>query len=393
MKYHNHIYEDKQKIVSVEKQDSFLLIEVEDTIFYPGGGGQPHDTGIIKNNNFNGEVVEVFKQDNKIIHKVKVSKGNLKVGEHVILKINKENREKIIRMHTGEHVFYKSLEKAIKDLKLKKIDLDLEESSIFVDAVNLTWDDVFKAEELANSLIEKDLPIIEHIMTRDEAINFDKLRIKAERIKSDTIRIIEVKDFDYSACMGCHAKTTGFVGNILVTNFHQAKGGYEIRFKANVKKDLFELAKSARKTASFLNTSHDQVLDKIKKLIEESEQYKEKFRELSIMLLNNYKTEKIKNIDFIYAVVEDIEKKQLIDKLNELLKEKTIVCFISKQGERATIIINSSDDLKLNTPELMNKVLAKFNGKGGGKDSFAMGSVDSGKVDEFLKCLKEELQR
>ena len=69
MKYHKQIYEDKQRITSLEKKDSFLFIEVEDTIFYPGGGGQPHDTGVIENNNFQGKVVEVFKKEDKIIHK------------------------------------------------------------------------------------------------------------------------------------------------------------------------------------------------------------------------------------------------------------------------------------------------------------------------------------
>ena len=391
MKYHKHIFEDKQKVLNVEKKESFLLVETKDTIFYPGGGGQPHDTGIIENNNFLGEVIEVFKEDNKIIHKLKVSKGNLKIRDEVVLKINKENREKIVRMHTGEHIFYKSLEKSIPTLNLKKIDLDLNESSIFVEAVKLDWDDVFKAEELANSLIEQDLPIVEHNMTREEAINSDKLRIKPERIKSDTIRVIEVKDFDYSACMGCHAKTTGYVGNILVTNFHIAKGGYEIRFKTNVKSDLFDLAKTARKVISLLGTDNENVLDKIKKIINESEQYKEKFRALSAMLLDNYKQEKIKDINFISAVVEEVEKKQLIDKSTELLKGKTIVCFISVEGERATIIFNSSQDLKLNAPEFLNKVLAKFDGKGGGRDSYAMGSLEAEKTEEFLISLKQEL--
>ncbi len=391
MKFHKHIYEDKEEVLSLERKHDYLIIEFSDTIFYPGGGGQPHDTGILENNNFKGEVVEVFKQGKKILHKVKVKNGLLKKGDKVILKINKKNRDKIVRMHTGEHIFYKSLEKAIPSLKLKKIDLDLDESSLYVNSKKLTWDNIFKAESLANSIIEKDLPIIEHHMKKEDAVRLGKLRIKPERIKSDNIRIIEVKDFDWSACMGCHAETTGFVGNILVTNYHQTKGGYEIKFKVNVKKDLYDLADTARKTASMLNTNNEKVTQIIQKMIDESAEYKEKFREVSAMLLDNHNKEKIKDIDFFYAIVDDVEKKQLIDKSNELLKEKTLVCFVSKKEEKSIVILNRSDDLKIDISELLKRVLGKFNGKGGGRDNFAMGSFDKGNEKAFLDLLKQQL--
>ena len=393
MKYHKQIYEDKQRITSLEKKDSFLFIEVEDTIFYPGGGGQPHDTGVIENNNFQGKEVEVFKKEDKIIHKVKSVKGSLKVGDSVILKIDKEKREKIVRMHTGEHIFYKCLEKEIKGLKLKKIDLDSSESSFFVEALNLTWEDVFKAEKLANELIEKDLPIIKHHYTKEEAIKLGKLRIKPERIKSNNIRVIEVKDFDWSACAGCHSKSTGFIGNILITKFGKAKGGYEIRFKVNVKSELYDLAKTSRIVASFLETDHNNILDKIKKIIDDSENYKNKFRELSAKLLSNFSEEIIKDINFIYALVEEVEKKQLTDKSNELLKEKTIVCLISTNNDRSTVLLNSSKDLKLDAPTLLNTILSNFDGRGGGRDNFAMGSVESKFKDNVIVEFKKELSK
>ena len=48
-----------------------------------------------------------------------------------------------------------------------------------------------------------------------------------------------IKDFDWSACTGTHAISTGFVGNLLITKFNLVKGSWEIRFKVDVKKDLF----------------------------------------------------------------------------------------------------------------------------------------------------------
>jgi alanyl-tRNA synthetase len=386
-KYHNaFLFESKEKIKNVEKKD-FFLIELEDTIFYPGGGGQPCDLGKISSKDFLGDVVEVYKEQDKIIHKVK-GKGNLKENDEVSLNVDSDRRVKIVKMHTGEHIFYKSLEKTVKDLKLKKIELGIEESSIFVDAKDLTWDKVLQGERLANEIISKDLDVVQHLLTREEAIKLGKLRIKPERIKSDTIRVVEVKDFDWSACAGIHAEKTGIVSNILITKFGLEKGGYEIRFKVDVKEDLFNLAESARKIASFLETDQDSALDKLKKIVEEKEEYKEKFRELSTKLLDYSKQEKVNEITLIHNSVENIEKKQLIDKANELLKEKTIVCFVNK-NKRATILLSISQDLDYDAPALLNKVLSKFKGKGGGRDKFAMGSVELKYSDKIIDELKK----
>jgi len=253
-------YTSEQIIKEVTKSNDYLLIELDNTIFYPGGGGQPCDTGTIESDSFKGDVVEVYIEQDKIIQRVKPKKGNIKQGDKIVIKINKERRTKLIQMHTGEHIFYKAIEMALKDSKLDKIHLGVEESSIFIKTDKLTWEDLFKAEELANKIIEEDRSLIEKQYTKQEAIDLGKLRIKPDRIKSDKVRVVEVKDFDYSACTGLHCESSGQVGNILITKFSFNKGSWEIRFKVNVKKELFELARITRQSASLLETDVDNVL-------------------------------------------------------------------------------------------------------------------------------------
>ncbi len=385
--YETFLFEDKATVKSVENKDGFLLIELDDTIFYPGGGGQPCDLGIIKTDSFDGEVVNVYRENDKIIHEVKF-KGTLKEKDSVTLKIDEDRRIKLVRMHTGEHVLFKALEKIFGDVKLKKIDLDENESSLFINTEKLTWEGLFKAEEIVNKIIEEDKPMIEKKYTKEEAIQLGKLRIKPERIKGEFVRVVEVDDFDWSACTGIHAKTTGFVGNLLITKFNFVKGSWEIRYKTNVKKSLYDLAKITREAASLLGTDTDAILSTIKRLQEESENYKEKFREISYNLLDSYDKEEINNINFISKVVEEVEKKQLIEKSAALLKEKTVVFFVNKEDGRAMVLFNSSEDLKINAAELLNKVLSKFKGKGGGRNNFAMGSVEEKYVDDVVKELK-----
>lgn len=386
--YETFLFEDKATVKSIENKDGFLLIELDDTIFYPGGGGQPCDIGIMKTDSFDGKVVNVYMENDKIIHKVKPKQGSLKQDDSVTLKIDEDRRIKLVRMHTGEHVLFKALEKIFGKVTLKKIDLDENESSLFINTEKLTWDGLFKAEELVNKIIEEDKPMIEKQYTKEEAIQLGKLRIKPERIKGDLVRVVEVDGFDWSACTGIHAKTTGFVGNLLITKFNFVKGSWEIRYKTNVKQSLYDLAKITREAASLLGTDTDAILSTIKRLQEESENYKEKFREISYNLLDSFDQEKINNINFISKVVEEVEKKQLIDKSASLLKEKTVVFFVNKEDGRAMVLFNSSEDLKINAAELLNKVLSKFKGKGGGRNNFAMGSVDEKYVKDVIKELK-----
>jgi len=386
--YETFLFEDSAIVKSVENKDNFLLIELDDTIFYPGGGGQPCDIGSMKTDEFEGDVVNVYKENDVILHKVKPVKGELKEEDSVSLKIDEDRRIKLVRMHTGEHVLFKALEKIFGDVKLKKIDLDEKESSLFIFTKELTWKGLFKAEDMVNKIIEEDKPMVERHYTKDEAIQLGKLRIKPERIKGDSVRVVEVGDFDWSACTGIHAKTTGFVGNLLITKFNFVKGAWEIRYKTNVKQSLYDLAKITREAATLLGTDTDAILTTIQRLQEESVLYKEKFREISFNLLDSYDKEDINGITFISKIVEEVEKKQLIEKSVSLLKDKTIVFFVNKEDGRAMVLLNTSEDLKLNAPELLNQVLSKFNGKGGGRNNFAMGSIEEKHVDDVLKEIK-----
>ncbi len=392
-KYQNSfLFEESTKVKNIETKEGFLFIELEDTLFYPGGGGQPCDRGFVEADAFRGEVVEVFKENNMILHKVNTIEGSIKKCDVVLQKIDKERRTKLIRMHTGEHILFKSLEHSLGEISLVKINLEVDESSLFIDARDVTWETLFKAEELANLVIGEDRPVLQKEFQKSDAVMMEKLRIKADRIPSETVRVLEVKDFDWAACTGTHADSTGFVGNILITKFNQAKGGYEIRFKTNVKEELFELARIARETASFFGTGCNTILPSLAKLKEEADAYKGKFRKLSYGLLNHYREEKINNVSLIYCIVEEVEKMQLVDKSASLLKDDTVVCFVNKSDGKATVLLNCSPSLKLDIPKVLNKALSKFNGKGGGKENFAMGSAEEKYAEDIINSIKEELK-
>jgi len=359
------LHEKEAKVTNIEEKEDFLLVELDDTIFYPSGGGQPCDTGIIKNNYFEGKVIDVSKKDRRL---------------------------RLVRMHSGEHVFMGALLKTIKDIKVDKVRLDEDESSLFVICKNLTWEQIFEAEKLANKIIKEDRDIIVKEVTKEEAAEIPGLRIKLDRIKDEKIRIVEIKDHDLSACAGTHALKTGFIGNILITKFNLVKGIYEIRFKTNISEDLFELARIARKTASIIKKDVGGVPEFVENLMQENERKTFKLRELSSNLVKEFKQKKIKEINFVYNIFDEVEKKQLIDQAASLKKEKTVVCFLNKLGNNAQIIIVASEDSGFKANELLKKLIEKFDGKGGGRDNFAMGSLKAEFSEKAIETIKEMIK-
>ncbi|MBU3941385.1 MAG: hypothetical protein KKF74_00565 [Nanoarchaeota archaeon] len=383
------LHEKNASVTNIEEKDGFLLVELDDTVFYPAGGGQPCDTGTIRNNYFEGKVVDVSKKDGKIIHKVKVVDGTLKINDNVTCEHSVKKRISLVRMHSGEHVFMGALLKTIKDIKVNKVRLDEDESSLFVICENLTWERIFEAEKLANKIIKENRDIIVKEVTKEEAKSIKGLRIKLDRIKSDKIRLVEVNNHDIAACAGTHALKTDFIGNFLVTRFNLVKGAYEIRFKTNVSEDLFELARIARKTASIIKKDVNDVPEFIENLMQENERKTTKLRELSANFVKEFKEEKIGEINFVYNIFDEVEKKQLVDRAASLKKEKTIVCFLNKLGDNAQIIIVASEDSGFKANELLKDVMEKFNGKGGGRENFAMGSIKMDFSEKAIETIKE----
>ncbi len=368
MLYHNpFLFEYRTKVKS-QVDD---LVELEETIFYPGGGGQPCDLGFIND----CEVLEVFKKEDKILHRIK----GAVLGE-VNLFVNKERRLNLIKMHTGEHILFKSLELVFGEIELVKIDLDEHESSLFIKANDLDWERLFKVEEMVNKVISEDRTIIEHEYRKEEAIKLG-VRIKAERVP-DIVRVVEVKDFDLSACAGIHVPSTSHIGNLLITKFNITKGNWELRFKTDLK-DYSYYTKGFRLAVAALET--DEITKTVERLKKESEEYKEKFRKASSKLLEFNKEDMINGKKFVYNVTEGIEKKQLVDRSAELSKN-AIVCFINLD-ERNTVLLSADQSFGYDIPKILNKALERFNGKGGGKGSFAMGSFE-GNSEEVLKEIK-----
>lgn len=292
--------------------------------------------------------------------------------------------KKISMMHTAEHVFFKCLEKQVKDLKLEKIKLDENESSLFVFAEKLCWETIFKAEEEANRIIKENRKVNIHETTKANIGKFPGLRVKLERIEGENVRVVEIENHDFSACSGKHCSSTGEVKNILITKLRKSANGYEIRFRVDAEDELFKMARISRLATDALGTDNEKVIATITNLKANVESLKKAMKSQRI----EAKEENIGGLSFLYGVLEGLDKKLLTDKASELMKEKTVLCFVNK-AETLQIMIMCSNDSGKDASLIVKALNEKLGGKGGGKPNFAMCSVNEENADKVISAVKE----
>ena len=189
----------------------------EETIFYPRGGGQPSDKGIIQLNNEEIPVEGVKKTPEGILHIVK-NPEMLKEGQEVKLKIDWEHRYSLMKLHTSLHVLsaivYKRFQKLVTggDISPNKARLDF-------DLEKLTPEIKEELEKELNQELDKGHEVTWKFIPRDEAEKIPALiRTKINLLPKeiDPIRVVQIGDIDLQADGGLHVKNTKEIGKIII---------------------------------------------------------------------------------------------------------------------------------------------------------------------------------
>lgn len=189
------------------------LVELDQTAFYPVGGGEPYDTGKLLMNDQEFQVIDVSKEGDKILHKV--DKEGLKVEDIVKGVIDWDRRYRLMRMHTTAHLLSALINKETGAL-ITGGNLDLEKSRI---DFNL---EIFDREKLvgivskANEVIKKDAEVKSYIMKREDALKIPDIIKLAETMPPDVseLRVVEIVGIDRQADGGNHVKNLNEIGQI-----------------------------------------------------------------------------------------------------------------------------------------------------------------------------------
>src|SRR5260370_11087514 len=184
------------------------------TAFYPTSGGQIFDTGWITSDSAKHRVTEVDDtEDGRVIHYLEAPLRDVRPGDRVRGQIDPQRRRDHMQQHSGQHVLSAAF---VRLFKMPTVSFHMADDycSIDLDTPTLTKDQVQSAERLANEIILENRPVDMHVVTRDEAENLG-LR-KLPPAGRDELRLIDIREFDLTACGGTHVSQTGQIGCILL---------------------------------------------------------------------------------------------------------------------------------------------------------------------------------
>jgi misacylated tRNA(Ala) deacylase len=190
-------------------------IQLDKTIFYPTGGGQPGDTGILCSAIDKVEITNTFFEENSgnFLHVPKDGSPNLNVGDEVTAELDWDKRYAHMRMHSALHLLCAVIKGGVTGGSIGtergRLDFDLPETTLNKEKI---------AAEL-NRLIDEDHQISTRWITQQELdANLDLVRtmsVKPPR-NSSRIRLIEIESVDLQPCGGTHVKSSGEIGKLRI---------------------------------------------------------------------------------------------------------------------------------------------------------------------------------
>jgi len=303
------------------------------------------------------------------------------------------------RAHTGEHIFFRSLSKVVPEVSLDKISIKEEKNALYIKSPKeLSWEKLLEAERLANKIILEDRKVIAHNATKaDVAEKFPDIRIKLDRIQTEEVRIIEVDGYDYAACSGEHVNSTKEIEFLLLTKVNKTgDDSYRLEFEVSekAKDEALKLSKIAISSMELLQSAPENVERTISNLLKDNEKYRQHLNEFSRNSFESISPKEVKGINLYFDTLKGIDRKILIKKAGELIeKEKTfLVLFLIDDG--IFVVCGRSGDLSYDMRALLNSILAKFGGRGGGRENFAQGGgALTDNYEAAIEEIEEEVQK
>lgn len=355
-----------------QEQDSSgnWFVVLSQTSFYPTGGGQPFDKGLIEG----VKVVNVEEVDGEIRHYLEIPLPLEK--KEVCGELDWERRFDHMQQHAGQHILSAAFEHLF-EYKTVGFHLGNETVTIDLDTEQLTVIEAEKAEELANQIILENRPIETKWVTEKELSQYP-LR-KETKVKED-IRLVIIPDFDYNGCGGTHPKGTGEVRAIKILDWERQKKKVRLQFVCGerVLKQFSQKQKVLLSLTNLLNTPEPEMEQAAIRLLE-GRKAMEKELEQQQELLLKYEAQELLGKSSSAGVIGEVFQNRSIQELQKLARlvtgenDAVVVVLAAENEDRLQLVCarGASRTEKMN--KLIQSGLEIINGKGGGNDSFAQG--------------------
>ena len=357
---------------------------LDQTAFYPTSGGQVFDTGWISSDaDSKLRVTEVAEsEDGKLVHYLEAP-VDLKPGIRIRGEIDAARRRDHMQQHSGQHVLSAAF---IRIYNIPTVSFHMADDycSIDLDTPKLSKEQIEAAERLANEIILENRPVDIRFVTRDEA---GKLGLrKLPPTERDELRLIDIHDFDLTACGGTHVAHTGQIASILLRKTEKVRQGWRVEFVAGqravatARRDFTTLTETAALFSANIYDVPQQArksLDEIRSLRKQNEQSQiELAAAYASVLLAEVPESHGRRILVRTLTDRDLNfVKFLAQKLTRLAPN--VVALLATTSPQPSLVFAQSPGQPFDMGALMKETMTKLEGRGGGSKDMAQGGLPS----------------
>ena len=404
------IVKDNEIVESAVAGDKVVVV-LDQTTFYPEGGGQAGDSGLLvnKNEDIVVEVIDTKKgANNTIKHIGLVKSGMINTGEKLTTIVNKEIRMASARNHSATHLLHKALKEVLGEHVNQAGSLVTSERLRF-DVTHfeaITKDELKVIEEKVNDAILESLAITCENMSINDAKNKGAMALFGEKY-GDEVRVVSMGDYSIELCGGTHLTNTSQIGMFKILSEGGVAAGVR-RIEAITGRAVYNYLKEKEEVitnvCTSLKTKEDGLAQKVTSLIEENKSLSKELHDMktkmSLQAIDSVLDSKVdvNGVNLVTTKFEGMDMntlKEVADNLRDKLASGVVV-LANVANDKLNLVVTATKDAVdkgVHCGNIVKEIAQIAGGKGGGRPNMAQaGAPDVSKVDEALNHASEVLK-
>ena len=377
----SHLKEFTAKVISCEPYKEQYKVVLDRTAFFPEGGGQYADTGMLDD----VRVLDVHEKEGIIYH---TTEKALEAGKTVTGKINWEERFEKMQQHTGEHIVSGLVHKRFG---YQNVGFHLGSEDCTMDFNGeITKEEIREIEWEANRAVVRNLEV--EVTYPDQKV-LQTLVYRSKIEIEGQVRIVSVPGYDICACCAPHVERTGEIGMIKLVNMQRYKGGVRVTMLCGSRAltDYEKKQEQNRKISALLCAKEYDTAEAVGHLKEELDSLKRTLVEKERQLVHVWAQSVPEEEKTVCMFSEDISADAMRQYVNEVLGKERILCAVFYGNDAAgyRYVIGSRI---LDMRPLAKELNETFHGRGGGKSEMVQGSVQ-GNESEMRAWIQEKARK
>ncbi|HEY2433810.1 MAG TPA: DHHA1 domain-containing protein [Vicinamibacterales bacterium] len=360
-------------------------VVLDRTAFYPTSGGQPFDVGTLSG----VRVLDVVEaEDGRLLHVVDRLPGEDRVrGE-----IDWDRRFDHMQQHTGQHVLSAAFDRLLA-ARTESFHLGVEYSTIDL-ARELSAAEVATAEREANRIVWEDRTVA---IRYASAADTPTLGLRKESKREGTLRLIDVEDFDLSACGGTHVSRTGVIGMIAVSALERFRGGLRVTFLCGGRalSGFGALRDAVAGSVRALSVLPPELPSAIERLQADAKDQRRQIKDLQTRLAAHEADElaaiavSAGSLQVVAAALPGWDAAALKTIAARIAERPGHVAVLVGDPPASPIVVARASDVAVDSAAVLRQLVQKHGGKGGGRPELAQGGGLTAPAADVLQSARD----